>query len=404
MPIDYRGVGDFMVIRWGDFSTALQLKIAALESALETVRSNGMSGVVLDLRGNSGGLVELYLAMASYFFTEDNPMPVSPFDWYEYDADVGDQVLAPKSEQVVSSPSATSAYTGPVTILIDERCASACEYFSQHLQSLGRATIVGQFASKGAGGPVEQVTLPQDTYFTYTKGRTTFAGTEEPNLEGKGVIPDVRVPVTLATELAKTRGEDPVLDAAIAEMNRMVAASASPETVESLSGEVEAVRSEAQSEKPDYVIDLEAAYGEPSQAAFGSAVFFEKLAADADLETAARKWYRHFVGDLWEKYGEDAWMGPWSTVYTRQSDGKRDVVAELGGITGQPIASSVDMILNGVENPDQARRALAAAADDPTVTELAAYSLGDGEAMSGILVAMRRGESGETTFLTFLLD
>jgi hypothetical protein len=210
--------------------------------------------------------------------------------------------------------------------------------------------------------------------------------------------------VTLATELAKTRGEDPVLDAAIAEMNRMVAASASPETVESLSGEVEAVRSEAQSEKPDYVIDLEAAYGEPSQAAFGSAVFFEKLAADADLETAARKWYRHFVGDLWEKYGEDAWMGPWSTVYTRQSDGKRDVVAELGGITGQPIASSVDMILNGVENPDQARRALAAAADDPTVTELAAYSLGDGEAMSGILVAMRRGESGETTFLTFLLD
>ncbi|MEZ4660091.1 MAG: META domain-containing protein [Caldilineaceae bacterium] len=52
-------------------------------------------------------------------------------------------------------------------------------------------------------------------------GRTTFAGTDEPNLEAKGVVPDVRVPITLETEQAKQRGEDPVLDAAIAELDRL---------------------------------------------------------------------------------------------------------------------------------------------------------------------------------------
>ena len=49
------------------------------------------------------------------------------------------------------------------------------------------------------------------------------------------------------------------------------------------------------------------------------------------------------------------------------------------------------------------RAALAAAFDDPAVTELAAYTLGDGAAMAGILVAGRR-DDGADTFLVFLLD
>ena len=62
------------------------------------------------------------------------------------------------------------------------------------------------------------------------------------------------------------------------------------------------------------------------------------------------------------------------------------------------------MILEGVEGAEQARAALAAAYDDPAVTELRVFNLGDGEAMSGLLVAGRRGATGEATFLVFLMD
>ena len=69
--------------------------------------------------------------------------------------------------------------------------------------------------------------------------------------------------------------------------------------------------------KPDYVIALERVYGLPSQEGFGSAVFYETAQAIADLEQAALAKYRFFVGDLWERYGETTWMGPWRQVYTR---------------------------------------------------------------------------------------
>jgi hypothetical protein len=62
------------------------------------------------------------------------------------------------------------------------------------------------------------------------------------------------------------------------------------------------------------------------------------------------------------------------------------------------------MILDSVSDAEKARAALAVAYDDPAVTELKVYNLGDGGAMSGLLVAGRRGETGETTFLTFLYD
>ena len=156
--------------------------------------------------------------------------------------------------------------------------------------------------------------------------------------------------------------------------------------------------------KPEYVTALEAAYGAPSQAGFGSAVFYEPLKAADKLDQAALAKYKYFVGDLWERYGEDAWMGPWKMVYTRPVDGKRDIVAELRGITDREARMSVEMILDGVDDAQKARAALSAAFDDPANTELKVYNLGDGEQMSGLIVAGLREGAGEATFLVFLLD
>ena len=96
-------------------------------------------------------------------------------------------------------------------------------------------------------------------------------------------------------------------------------------------------------------------------------------------------------------------MGPWKEVYAREAGATRDIVEELQGITDRDARPSVPMVLDVVENADAAQQALSAAYDDAAVAELAVYTLGDGEAMSGLLIAGRR-DTGEATFLVFLMD
>ena len=97
-------------------------------------------------------------------------------------------------------------------------------------------------------------------------------------------------------------------------------------------------------------------------------------------------------------------MGSWRDVYARTPGVRSDVVGELRGIADPDARFSVPMILDNIEGAEAARVALSTAFDDPAVTELRAFNLGDGEAMSGILVAGRRSASGEAAFLVFLLD
>jgi C-terminal processing protease CtpA/Prc len=105
-------------------------------------------------------------------------------------------------------------------VLVDNNCASSCEFFAQFLQTNHRAQVVSQYATEGAGGPIDRIKMPNGITFQYTKGRSYFAGTDELNLEVKGVTPDVKVPVTEETEMAKRQGGDPVLDAGIATPNK----------------------------------------------------------------------------------------------------------------------------------------------------------------------------------------
>jgi hypothetical protein len=60
-------------------------------------------------------------------------------------------------------------------------------------------------------------------------------------------------------------------------------------------------------------------------------VFYEPLTASDKLDQAALAKYKYFVGDLWGRYGEDAWIRPWKAVYTRPADGRRDIVAAVIG-------------------------------------------------------------------------
>lgn len=156
--------------------------------------------------------------------------------------------------------------------------------------------------------------------------------------------------------------------------------------------------------KPDYVIALELAYGAPSQAGFGSAVFYAPAQTTPELEQAALARYRYFVGDLWTQYGEAAWLGPWRQLYRRPPGALPDIVGELRALPDHTAALSAGVLLDEAENAAQAQAALVTAFDDPAVTELAVYQLGDGGAMNGLLVAGRRQATQEAIFLVFLID
>jgi len=82
-----------------------------------------------------------------------------------------------------------------------------------------RAAIIGQYPTEGAGGSVEQFLMPENISTQITIGRAVDAQ-ENIHLEGKGVVPTVKVPVTTDTLQKEANGEDVILDAAVAFLNK----------------------------------------------------------------------------------------------------------------------------------------------------------------------------------------
>lgn len=205
--------GGYWYVTWAQFVEPGYM-LAVWEHLLGS-RLVGAPGVVIDLRGNRGGNVELLYTMASYFFSEDKSATYGWVDNYVYDDVAGQLVKLFSLTAPVHAPKSELLFNGAVVVIVDEKTASAGEYFPQFLQYHGRALVVGEHQSAGAGGYLERVAMPGQIQFEFTKGRTFFAGTNEVNLEGRGVSLDVRVPITEENERTKANGGDPVLEASI---------------------------------------------------------------------------------------------------------------------------------------------------------------------------------------------
>ncbi len=156
--------------------------------------------------------------------------------------------------------------------------------------------------------------------------------------------------------------------------------------------------------KPEYVVKLEKVYGTASQDVFGSSVYFDPAEnPERSLEKAALAKYQYSMGEKWERFGRENWLGEWSLVYQRATSAERDIVAELRAIQDNGARLSASLLLNNIDNDAEARRALANAFDDMSVSELRIFKIGDGGVMSGVLIAARRPADG-TVFLLILMD
>lgn len=153
---------------------------------------------------------------------------------------------------------------------------------------------------------------------------------------------------------------------------------------------------------PSFVRDLQSAFGPPSQQAFGSSVFFTAN-ANTSLDDEALSRYRYFLGTTWEKLGEQNWLSNWELVYERKSDAKADIVSELKSISDRNVRQSAGLLLENHENISAATQALQNAFDHPQLKELKVFKIGDGAAMSGLLIVASIHDQGLLS-LILLLD
>jgi C-terminal processing protease CtpA/Prc len=211
-------VGDrYGYIQWRGFSN-LRYKIAFYENFL--AEANSLPGIIIDMRGNGGGSMALASILSSYLYAADAPARLIWNDTYLYDAQQDTFVRLTERDYPSFSLRPDLTYSGKVVVLVDDTTGSAAEYFSQDLQFHKRVLIVGATPSAGGGGNPETIPMPGGIGFSYTKQRTTWPDSQEPNIEGKGVQPDLIVPITEEFLAAQLAGGDPLLDAAVELLNR----------------------------------------------------------------------------------------------------------------------------------------------------------------------------------------
>jgi len=97
----------------------------------EMVREQGIEKLVIDLRGNGGGIIDEAIQIVGYF------------------VDKGTEVVTTKGQTEVANRSYTTQTMPlykdmPLVILVDHNTASAAEIVSGSLQDMQRATLVGQ--------------------------------------------------------------------------------------------------------------------------------------------------------------------------------------------------------------------------------------------------------------------
>ena len=153
---------------------------------------DGMTGIILDLRDNPGGLVRAAVAVSSVFLPAGAPVVSSE------GADKSSQVsLSAKSDDYVRSgevdylqslPAAVKSL--PMVVLVNSGSASAAEIVAGALQDNRRATILGT-RTFGKGSIQTVIPLGDGTGMKLT---TAYYRTPSGHLiQGSGVTPDVVV-------------------------------------------------------------------------------------------------------------------------------------------------------------------------------------------------------------------
>lgn len=187
--------GNFAYVRFNAFVPIEMKKICA---ALRSMKD--APGLILDLRGNQGGLLGMISGLTGLLETE----PVA----------LGNMQTRTGRSALYAFPQ-RAPYSGPIVIVVDGSTQSAAEMFAGGLQETGRAVVVGE-QSAGNTLPSTIMKLPTGALFQFAFANyQTLAGS---TVEGRGVTPDLSVGLTRRSLLV---GSDPQLAAALRKIREL---------------------------------------------------------------------------------------------------------------------------------------------------------------------------------------
>jgi carboxyl-terminal processing protease len=186
--------GDVGIIAFNFF--LLQPVLAQVQKAIDDFREQAVRAIILDLRGNPGGVGAMAIPVAARLVTK--PLVLGTIQFRDY------------VNTLTASPSlGVRPFTGRVVLLTDEGTASTSEILAAGLQEAGRAVVVGD-STLGAVLPSAIEELPGGAVMQYIVA--DFRTPKGILIEGRGVQPDRRV---VETRAALRAGRDAVLDAGL---------------------------------------------------------------------------------------------------------------------------------------------------------------------------------------------
>jgi carboxyl-terminal processing protease len=159
-------------------------------------------GIVVDLRGNPGGLAAMIMGISGHFLRERTPLGTMKTRESELRFAANPRLVNAAGQRV-------EPYGGPLAILVDAMTGSASECFAGGMRALGRARVFGQ-TTMGQALPALFARLPNGDVLIHATG--DFVTADGTRLEGRGVVPDETIGLVRADLLA---GRDATLDAAL---------------------------------------------------------------------------------------------------------------------------------------------------------------------------------------------
>lgn len=151
-------------------------------------------GIIIDIRGNPGGIGAMAMGMAGWFVEERGRY-------------LGKLTTRDSELKLIINPR-PNTFSGKVAVLVDEMSTSSSEFLAGGLQAIGAARIFGT-RTPGAALPSVIDKLPNGDAFQYVIGN--YTAEDGTRLEGNGVVPDVEITPGRAQLL---REDNPVLNAA----------------------------------------------------------------------------------------------------------------------------------------------------------------------------------------------
>ena len=163
-----------------------------LKAALEELKSQSMDGLVMDLRNNPGGLLDVAVGVCELFLARNQLIVTTKGRL--------------RNQNLEFHANADGIVNGvPLVVLINEGSASASEIFAGAIQDHRRGIILG---TKSHGKASVQTIFPLKDGSALRLTTSKYFTPSGRSIHGQGILPDVLVPFERPTTETAKKGQD----------------------------------------------------------------------------------------------------------------------------------------------------------------------------------------------------